>query len=163
MHALRTAVLQTLRDPRDRRVLFFVSIVLFVLLVSTPVFAIPGNTFSFQLHSFSAQDYLLMLALSLLAGLIFSLEWHAIREIKKSRVASAGGLLSSIVGIASAALSTVYCGCGVAFFIGIAGLGTGGTLFFIQHQTYFLIGGVVLMLVTLYFAARRVAGVCAIT
>lgn len=162
MHALRTAVLQTLRDPRDRRVLLLVSVVLFVLLIVTPVFAIPSNTLDYQLHSFSIQNYVLMLVLSLLAGLTFSLEWRAIREIKKSRAVSAGGLLSSIVGVASAALSTVYCGCGIAFFIGFAGLGTGGTLFFIQHQTYFLIGGMVLMLVTLYFAARRVAGVCAI-
>ena len=144
--------------------IFLVSaVVLFLSLVAIPLFTIPGNTVAFQLKIFTAQNYLLMAFLSMLAGLNLALSWYGFAQQKKIGTASqsvAGGAVSTIAGIFGAVVGTASClGCLVAL-LGLVGLGVGSALFILKNQSYFLLGAIALMLVSLYFAARKINKIC---
>jgi len=144
--------------------IFFVSAgTLFLLLVAIPLFTIPGNTIAFQLKIFTTQNYLLMAFLSVLAGLNLAFSWYDFAQQKKIGNASqsvAGGAVSTIAGIFGAVVGTASClGCLVAL-LGLVGLGVGSALFILKNQSYFLLGAMALMLVSLYFAARKINKVC---
>lgn len=136
---------------------------LFLSLIAFPLFTIPGNTLALQLTIFTAKDYLLMAFLSLLAGLNLALSWYGFAQQKKVGDVSqavAGGAVSTIAGIFGAVVATASClGCLMAL-LGLVGLGVGSALFILKNQSYFLFGAIALMLVSLYFAARKVNRVC---
>lgn len=139
------------------------ALALFAFLIVLPLFTIPGNTLTFQLKIFTARDYLLMTFLSLFAGLNLALFWYGFSQNKKASDASqavAGGAVSAIAGIFGVVVATASClGCLVAL-LGFVGLGVGSALFILKNQSYFLLGAVFLMLISLYFAARKVNKVC---
>lgn len=136
---------------------------LFLSLVTIPLFTIPGNTIAFQLKIFTAQNYLLMTIISVLAGLNLALSWYGFAQQKKIGSVSqsvAGGAVSTIAGIFGAVVGTASClGCLVAL-LGLVGLGVGSALFILKNQSYFLLGAIALMIISLYFAARKVNKIC---
>lgn len=140
------------------------TLVFFLSLIAIPLFTIPANTIALQLKIFTARDYVLMAFLSLLAGLTLALSWYGFVQQKKIGAASqavAGGAVSTIAGIFGAVVATASClGCLMAL-LGLVGLGVGSALFIIKHQSYFLLGAIALMVISLYFAARKVNKVCA--
>ena len=149
---------------RSYLLIFFVSaIVLFLSLVAIPLFTIPGNTIAFQLKIFTAQNYLLMAFLSVLAGLNLAISWYGFRQQKKISNASqsvATGAVSTIAGIFGAVVGTASCFSCLVALLGLVGLGFGSALFILKNQSYFLIGAIVLMIISLYFAARKVNRIC---
>lgn len=149
---------------RNYFLIFIVSsALLFISLVIFPLFTIPGNTLAFQLKIFTIRNYLLMVFLSLLAGLNIALSWHGFAQQKKVSDASqavAGGAVSAVAGVFGAVVATASClGCLVAL-LGFVGLGVGSALFILKNQSYFLLGAIALMLISLYFSTRKVSGVC---
>ncbi len=155
-------ILQILKDRRDRRIVIVAALVILMLLLFVPTFVIPGDTFLFQLQLFTVQDYILMALLSFMAGLIFALQWHSMRAIRSQKATStAGSIFSGLTGLAGAAVSTLYCGCGAAVLLGFIGFGASSIFFFIHYQSYFLAGGILLLFISLYFAARKV-GKCSV-
>lgn len=144
--------------------IFFVSaVVLFISLVIFPLFTIPGNTLAFQLKIFTAQNYLLMAFLSVLTGLNLAISWYSFKQQKEIFSASqsvATGAVSTITGIFGAVVGTASClGCLVAL-LSFVGLGVGSALFILKNQSYFLLGAIALMIISLYFAARKVNKIC---
>lgn len=157
------AIKKVLRARSYLLIFFAFAVALFVLLIAIPLFTIPGNTLAFQLKIFTAKDYLLMTFLSLLAGLNLALFWYGFTQQKKignASQAAAGGAVSAIAGIFGAVMATASClGCLVAL-LSLVGLGVGSALFILKNQSYFLLGAITLMLISLYFAARKVNKVC---
>lgn len=149
---------------RNYLLIFSVSAVgLFLSLIAFPVLTVPGNTIAFQLKIFTTQNYLLMAFLSMLAGLNLALSWYGFTQQKKISNASqsvVAGTVSTIAGIFGAVVGTASClGCLVAL-LGLVGLGVGSALFILKNQSYFLLGAIALMIISLYFAARKVNKVC---
>lgn len=156
--------IRTVLKVKAYLLIFIIStIALFISLIVLPLFTVPGNTLSLQLEIFTTRDYLLMIFLSLLAGLNISLSGYNFIQQKKISDASqsaAGGAVSTIAGIFGAIVATASClGCLMAL-LGIVGLGLGSALFILKNQSYFLLGAIGLMLVSLYFAAQKVTRVC---
>lgn len=148
---------------RKYLLIFLISAVaLFLSLVVIPLFTIPGNTIAFQLKIFTTKDYLLMAFLSVLAGLNLALSWHNFAQEKVGNASQsvAGGAVSAIAGIFGAVVGTASCfGCLVAL-LSLVGLGVGSALFILKNQSYFLLGAIALMFISLYFAVRKVNKVC---
>ena len=165
MQQIILAIRQVLKTKNYLFIFFVSAAVLFASLVAIPLFTIPGNFLALQLKIFTARDYLLMAFLSVLAGLNLALSWYGFTQQKKISVASqsvAGGAVSTIAGIFGAIVGTASClGCLVAL-LGLVGLGVGSALFILKNQSYFLLGAIALMIVSLYFAARKVNRVCAL-
>ena len=154
---------QVLRERKYFLALLIFALFFFALFIFIPVAAIPGNSFAFQLSIFRAQDYFLMIFLALLVGLNFSMNIYAWRErrqaadISKSAVSSSaagfGGAFAAIVG-------TATCASCLASLFGIVGLGIGSVAFVLKYQTFFLLGAIALVILSLYFTARKIDKIC---
>lgn len=147
-------------------VFFFLSFALFffALFVFIPVVTTPGNTLVFQLSIFRAQDYFLMILLALLVGFNFSMNIFAWRKLKQSANISqsaASGATAGFGGAFAAIVGTATCASCLAFLFGIVGLGIGSVAFVLKYQTFFLLGAIALVLLSLYFTARKVNRHCA--
>lgn len=135
----------------------------FALFVFIPVATTPGNTFAFQLSIFRMQDYFLMILLALLVGLNFSMNIYAWR--KRGQLANVsgfavGGATAGFGGAFAAIVGTATCASCLAFLFGIVGLGIGNVAFVLKYQTFFLLGAITLVVVSIYFSARKINKVC---
>jgi len=140
-----------------------IAVVFFGLFVYIPIATIPGNSLEFQLSIFSQKDYILMLLLAILVGLNFSLQIYSFNKQKEQYelVRSTGQVaVSGISGVFGSVVGTAACASCLTFLFGLIGLGTGSVFFVLNYQPYFLIGAIILLLISLYFASRKINGIC---
>ena len=163
MQEIIVAIQKVFRERRAFLIFGVTAIILFALFILIPVITIPGNSFQFQLSIFGTRDYVLMAFLAMLVGLNFALQVYSFKKrsgVQKISQSVTGGAASSLSGIFGAVVGTAACASCLASLFGLIGLGTGSLFFFLQNQSYFLIGTIALMLVLLYFAARKVNKMC---
>lgn len=159
-----SAINKSLKDRGSFLVCTISAIIALAIFIALPIVTVPGNTLLYQLKIFRAQDYFLMLSLSILIGLNFALQIYG---VKQQRITAgdvpqtvARGMMSGIIGMFGAMVGTATCASCLAFLFGLIGLGTGSVFFVLKHQIYFLGGSVLAMLISLYFAARKVNKIC---
>lgn len=132
---------------------------LVVLYVVLPVWLTPGNTFSLQLGLFAPRDYLLFLTLSAVTALLILMQAFLFIRSRKGRVGAIGqGGVGVFSALFAGLLATAACASCIAAVVGF--LGAGSVFFIVGHQPYFVYGGILLVLVGLYFSARRVERYC---
>ena len=135
------------------------TLVMSVLFTLIPVFSVPGNSLATQLSIFTPRDYAVIAFLSLLYALFIAMQVFVIRQKKEMRSVgtavggSAGALFAGIAG-------TAFCASCLIPLFALFGIGFGGVLFVLQYRFYFVIGITVLMLIAIYFTARRIRQVC---
>ncbi len=133
---------------------------LFCLYLLVPILLVPGNTLSFELETISLLDYVLLFALALMTGILLTLELFSFRHSRAQGLHVVGesgtGIVASLVG---GVLATASCGCGIGILLGAIGLG-GGAFFVTENQTPIIIILLGIVMVGLYFSARRAAGLC---
>lgn len=112
---------------------------------------------TFQLSIFRPMDYFLATFLAVLVGLnlVFQVYTFKQRRVQNATQFVAGGAISGISGIFGAVVGTAACASCLASLFGLIGLGTGSVFFVLKNQSYFLLGAIALMLVSLYFSARK--------
>ena len=138
---------------------FGLFLIMFALFIFIPVATTPGNTLAFQLSIFRVQNYFLMVFLALLVGLNFSMNIYVWREQRQSVNISksvASGTAAGFGGVFAAIVGTATCVSCLAFLFGIVGLGIGSVAFVLKHQTFFLLGAIALVVISLYFTARKI-------
>lgn len=162
MKQIYSAISIALRDQKLLFIFAITSAIFFALFITIPVWTIPANTLSFQLKTFRTQDYFLMTFLSLVVGLNLVLQIYSLRQRKNKDLpqsvlqsTASGGL-----GVFGAIIGTATCVSCLASLFALVGLGTGGVFFVLQNQTLFLLVAVLVILVSLYFAAKKVNKVC---
>lgn len=147
------------REPLHLAVALLAALAFFGLYVFVPVWVIPGNTLAFELSIISSANYVLLFALALMTGALFSFELYAWRHSRAQGARGAGeggaGLLASVTGGLLAS-----CGCGIGILLGAVGLG-GGALFVVAHQSVILVVIFGVVALGAYFSARRAARICA--
>lgn len=137
---------------------FFFSVFIFI-----PLVTIPGNDLRFQLSIYSRENYIFMTFLALLIGITFTMQIYAVRQqraLRKSLPILQGTVLSGASGIFGSVIGAASCASCLASLFGFIGLGTGSVFFVIDNQNYFLWGSILIMLVSLYFAAQKINKVC---
>jgi len=138
-------------------------IVFFGLFVFIPVMTIPGNDLRFQLSIYSQRDYTLMFLLASLVGLNFSLQVYTFKKQKEQHdllKSTSQVAISGISGVFGAVVGTAACASCLAFFFGLIGLGAGSIIFVLNNQSYFLVGAIIALIISLYFTARKANGIC---
>lgn len=164
MQQIYSAIRMVLKDRASLLVCMISAIVSLAIFIALPISTIPGNTLVYQLKIFRAQDYFLMLLLSILIGLNFALQAYGMkrRKINAGAVPQtvAGGMASGIIGMFGAMVGTATCASCLAFLFGLVGLGAGSVFFVLKNQVYFLSGSILAMIISLYFAARKVNKIC---
>ena len=148
------------RDRTYQIVAVTSTLALFSLYLFVPVWLVPGNTLSFELGLISPLSYVLLAALALMTGVLLALELFSFRRSRAQGFRTVGtggtGIIASFTG---GVLAVASCGCGTGLLLGVIGLG-GGALFVAANQTSIvgLLLGIVI--VGLYFSARRAAELC---
>lgn len=136
----------------------------FDLFIFIPVFTIPGNDLKFQLSIYTRENYIFMSLLATLVGVTFAMQIYEARKQKALRKflppVLKGTVLSGASGIFGSILGTASCASCLAFLFGLIGLGAGSVFFVLKNQSYFLFGAIVLMLISLYFSARKINNIC---
>ena len=138
-----------------------VSSIFFGIFISIPVFSIDYNTYGFQLSTFSPSEFALMIFLSVLIGLITSIQVYTYKHKKSCSVRSelTKASVTGVSGAFSAVLGTAFCSsCLVPLFAAV-GLGTGSVFFVLEYRIYFTVGSVIIMAVLLYFALKKLADI----
>jgi len=124
-----------------------------------PVWLTPGNTLTFQLSLFTPRDYLLFLFLSVVTALLILMQVFLFVRSRRGRASAVGrGGIGIFSALFAGLLATAACSSCILAVFGF--LGAGSIFFTLGHQTYFVYGGILLVLIGLYFSARRVQGYC---
>lgn len=129
------------------------------LFIAVPTFTIVGNDLAFQLSTYNMIDYFLLGFISLLSGLVLTLQiykWKNRKEacsISSSFVQSAG---AGISGVFASLLGTAVCASCIAPIIVFLGLGFGGVLFMLKYQVYLSFMAIMLMVLILYFTVKNI-------
>lgn len=161
LKTMLTAAKAVLQERRYGAWLVVLTILFIAAYIFIPVWLTPGNSISFQLQLLGVKDYVLFVVLSFAAALLVVMQTYIVRRSRaRNSVAAAVG--SGGAGVYSALfgglLATAACSSCVAVLLGF--LGAGGVLFVVNYRWYFIAGAIALVLVALYFTARRVNGLC---
>ena len=138
-------------------------IIVFVLFAAAyifvPVWLTPGNSLDFQLSLLAPRDYILFIALSAVSSLLVLMQVFLFVRSRKGRIGTAvqggAGAFSAFFG---GLLATAACSSCVAAILGF--LGAGSIFFILEKQPYVVAGAIALVVVSLYFSARKVIGIC---
>lgn len=139
------------------------SAVLFWLFLYIPVRLIPGNDFAFQLSILRPGDVFLLIVLSFLTALSFTLHFYMLKNrfsVKRATATIGGGIFGGIVGIIGSLFATASCAACVATLLGFLGVGT--VFFLLDHRSLIIAFSIILMLVSLHFTAEKVLGICVV-
>jgi len=136
--------------------------IIFLAFVLIQVTTIPGNNFIFQLKVFALKDYIILSAVSLVSALFFVMQsyiFFRLRE-KRARLGTAGqGMIGGYGGFVAALFGTASCTSCLASIFGFMGFGT--ILFLAKYQWLILLVAIGLMLISIYFASKRILNFCA--
>lgn len=134
---------------------------IFFLLVAIPINTIPSNDFKMQFSLYKASDYIMLTTLSFLISLSFLMHaYNFVRARKakeKARMLGVGGVGSSAGALASV-FGAATCPMCVASLFSFLGFGAVG--FLLNYQWWVFVAAFILMLASLYFASRKVNGIC---
>ena len=160
-----SAFLSVIKDVfrlRWRKASFAVLAVLtFLLFIWIPVRLTPGNDFFFQLSIMRGRDFVLFGLLSTLNALLMVMQWHlyrAQRDMKASIATVAASGAGGLSAVFASMLGTASCSACVAGILGF--LGTGSVFFFLKYSTQITAVATVIVLLAIWFAARRIAEGC---
>lgn len=155
------ATKQLLHTPKSKLIFVIITLCFFIILVAMPVFLIPGNDILFQIKIYAARDWILLAVLAPLSAILMYLQFVVFKKTnsRKDRTKSlgsvgAGGYSTVVAGL----LATASCPSCVAGLFGF--LGVGGVLFITQYRWLFALGAIFVVLIALYFAARRYNNSC---
>lgn len=134
-------------------------LVFFALFAIIPVFIVVGNTISFQLQIYTLTDYIMLIILSGLSALSFTLQIYGkYRGIKACNSAgvytqTAG---SGAAGALSALIGTASCASCIAPIAAVFGLGFSSIAFILRYQMYIVIVTIILLLLIIYYLISKI-------
>lgn len=134
------------------------TIFLFVLI---PVWTIPGNNLDFQLGIFSERDYILLSILSVLVSLFLIMQIFIFKNatLAKDKFKSLGTVgIGGYVAVVGSVFATTACSSCLFALFGFLGFSI--LIFLIERQWYIVSGAIILLIIALYFASRKVNGIC---
>lgn len=149
---------------RRNFVLFtLLSMIFFAGMFALPVYNVPGNSFFFQATIYHWTEYLILILLSLLSALSLTLQWTAFhiqgtsnsKETAKQTLLGGSGIITGVMSSLFASASCATCLGALFSFMSFNTL-----IFFAVHRWYILGGAFTLILISIYFSARKINRGC---
>lgn len=142
--------------PRGVAAFLVASAGIFALFVLVPVWSTPGNDIAFQLSIMTPVVYAVMIALSLLNGLVIAMQLHVRRHgVKGKAHAETGGMFGAF---GASLLATV--GCAACYSSVLALFGLSGTIFIVEHRFWFAALAAALALFAIAKSSQRIVRGC---
>jgi len=137
------------------------SIFMFFLAVLIPAVTIPSNTVEFQLSLLSEESALLTILFSILFGISMGMHSYASKmsKLRKGAVVGerAGTGFFSFIGTLFAGKLCPMC---LSAIFGFLGLGASAVFFVLSFTVPILFASMLLILISIYFAGKRIANAC---
>ncbi len=156
-----SAYREIMKSSSYRRAMPLVTLAVFAAFILLPAWLIPFNTVAFQFQILRGSDYVVYAALSAATASLLLMQVFLFRKSRdaKERVRSLGqGGLGAYSAILGGLMATAACSSCIAGLFGFLGV---GAVFFVGKNIRLLtVLALALMLVSLYFTARRVNGTC---
>ncbi|MBI2675171.1 MAG: hypothetical protein HYX24_01835 [Candidatus Aenigmarchaeota archaeon] len=159
LQQLSWATAEVLKTRKYRTLAVAVAVAMLALYIMLPVVTIPGNDLALQLSATPPLGLFLMAVLAASMGLLIAMQLYIYKLAKSRATVEAGkGVATGFTSVVSAVFSTATCtSCIAAIF---PFLGSGAILFLVQHQWQMVSVTLGLVLLSLYFASRKVVRSC---
>ncbi len=135
------------------------SLIMLFLYVFIPIYTTPGNDLAFFIKITPLWGLLILFSLSILMGLLITMQFYIFKNLKKLYVKESGsGVIAWFSSIISGLFSSATCATCISFLF--AFLGTGGILFLLKYRWYISGLGFVLVLISIHLSIKRIKNHC---
>lgn len=128
----------------------------FIAILLIPVYTTPGNDVAFQVHIWGPVLTVALSLLSVLNGLLISMQVYAFRHSQKKDTLAAGG---SAIGVITAFFVSIFA-CAACYSTLLAFVGFGFATFFVKYRLLLLTTAFCVVLWSIYKNASRILGHC---
>ena len=151
-------IILSILKKRNYSLLFIgITILFFGISILIPVYTATNNNLTFQLKTYSGQDFILMAFLAGLIGLTFSLQIYAYKKRSCTSLQSISqGATTGISGVFAAIVGTASCTSCLLPLFTIIGVGSDSVFFIFKNNIYFVLGIIILMFIFLYFTVKKI-------
>lgn len=154
---IKKSAIETLKQKKYFKLFLLISLIMITIYIIIPVLTIAGNDFLFQLSVFTIKDYLLLIILSSLAGLLITMQVYSYKK-RKSLKETSQGVIGGSSGIIAGIFGTASCSSCIAAVFGF--LGVGSVLFLVKYQWLIVGLSTIIMLIAIYFTAKGINKIC---
>ncbi len=153
------AVLKLGSIIKEYKVSFVLLLALFLTVyVLFPVFTVMGNDLLFQIQTYNAIDFVMLVLLSASTSALLLVSYYS--QINRKKVCSSvevGGsaIFGSLSGVLASIVATATCAGCVAPIVALFGLGFGVLTFLLQYQLYVGIGAIILQFLFVCYLLRK--------
>ncbi len=134
--------------------LFFALFFLFVT-IALPVFFIPGNDLQFYLENTSSIELVSIALLSILAGILVSVQFELFKKRKQKTAETTLSLFGLFLGSLVSSATCLACFGLLISIIGISAVG-----FLIEYRLPIIVGSIIVTLATLYISLNSSCSKC---
>lgn len=128
----------------------------FAAILLIPVYTTPGNDIGFQLHIWGPWLTFVLALLSLLNGLLVSMQVYAFRHSRKKDSLAAG---SSVFGLVTGFIVSIFA-CAACYSTLLAFVGLSFATFVAKHRVILLLFAFAVVIWAIYKNASRIMGHC---
>jgi len=138
---------------------FVASVFIFAFVfVALPAVYIPNNSLSFQLSTYSSDDYILLFILTILSSISVTVQiyrWKNPSKTCKPSLPIYGTGSTALSAAFAAIVGTATCAACVAPIVSLLGLGLSGTIFLLKYKFVFSIVAILIILASIYLSLRN--------
>ena len=150
---------EVLKNYKYRIILMLATLLMFLLYVFIPIYLTPGNDLKFFIEITPWWGFVLLLILSILMGLLISMQFYVFRNSRNLCVKeSTSGFIAWISSLISGLFTSATCASCLSVLF--AFLGSSGIMFLLKYRWYFTVLGFILVLVSLHLTAMRINDYC---
>ncbi|MFH1712331.1 MAG: hypothetical protein ABH846_03815 [Patescibacteria group bacterium] len=153
------AIKKVLGDFRGKMIFLLATLAILALFIMIPVWTTPGSDVFFHLKILDKGILVLIALLSLLNGLLVTMQLHIKRTVRKDQLKHhLTKSATAITVITSSLMATAACtACYSALF---SFLGLGATIFIAKNKFWFTAIALTVTLIALYFSSKRINNEC---
>lgn len=155
------AVKSTLMSRKYLTVAIISTLFMLFLSVFIPSVITPGNSIDYQLSLITLDNAILIILFSALFGISMAMHIHA-TSLKKANKGLVMGesAATGFFGMTGAMFSGPLCASCISIIFTSIGLGGSAALFVFSHRTEILAASLLLILISIYFAGKRIMQFC---
>jgi len=150
---------KTLFDRRSFFVFVLSTTGVFALLFLIPVWTTPGNSIAFQWSLLTKTTLALLISLSIVNGLVLGMHSYIKKHTPELAKGGHTKKATTFLGMIGSSLAATMA-CAACYSSVLALLGLGGTPFVVTHRWWFASFALLLSLVAIHFAAKKIVGGC---
>jgi len=160
LHLIINGIGQALRSTRRKFLFLGLTLLMFLILFSTPILTIQGNSLAFQLSITRGTDVAIVLLLSSLLSLVVTLQLERKRCQKGCHINTATMAGMGSMGVAGTAftglLATGACSSCLVGILGFVGIGSAVAFTILDYRWYIVWAVIVLSVLFIMLTAKNI-------